>query len=426
MNVKIEKLVYGGEGLGHAEGHTVFVPFVLPGEVVAIRPVQRKKKLVRGALIQVAQPSPERIAPACPHFTACGGCHYQHIPCAIQLAYKVEILRETLWRLGRVQWAGDIHAHASPPFGYRNRAQWKIRATPEAARAASVVGYHRGGSSAVLPVEACPVLAPRLEKALQALRDLAACGQLPATLREVEAFADSPGDRLLLNASCTDFDGTGDSLQELFRSALGADSILLHHIGQDRFELSGPGFIHYRVAESAYRVGHLSFFQVNRFLLDELVAAVQGDARGAMALDLFAGVGLFAVPLAKRFSRVVAIESNEAAVRDLQANAEAAQAGIESRPQEVARYLASCKESPEFVVLDPPRAGLGAEAAAHLRDLRPGRIAYLSCDPATLARDLAALAAPGGAPALRIREIHLFDLFPQTYHIETLVHLERA
>src|ERR1700730_6983030 len=125
MDVTIEKLIYGGEGLAHHQGSTVFVPFVLPGEIAEAIPVGRKRKFVRAQLNRVIEPLPQRIAPSCPHFGICGGCDYQHIPYEGQLQYKTEILRETLWRLGRVDWPGEIKVHGSPAWKYRSRAQWK-------------------------------------------------------------------------------------------------------------------------------------------------------------------------------------------------------------------------------------------------------------------------------------------------------------
>src|SRR5713226_8091834 len=138
MDVKIEKLVYGGEGLAHHDGHTVFVPFVLPEEVVTVRALEQKKKFVRGHVERMLEPSPQRALPPCRHFTVCGGCHYQHISYEAQLEYTTAILRETLWRIGRVKWEAPIHAHASPPFGYRNRGQWKVRRD---AHAKLAIGY---------------------------------------------------------------------------------------------------------------------------------------------------------------------------------------------------------------------------------------------------------------------------------------------
>ena len=184
----------------------------------------------------------------------------------------------------------------------------------------------------------------------------------------------------------------------------------------------GPGFLDYQAGGIAYRVGHFSFFQVNRFLVEELAReVVEREEGGRLALDLFAGVGLFSVPLAKRFERVVSVESNPAAARDLETNMRG-QGTIEVRTAEVERFLERTKERPELVVLDPPRAGLTPECRSiALRRLRPARITYVSCEPPTLARDLASFAKAG----YDCSEVHLFDLFPQTFHMETVVRLRR-
>ncbi len=422
MNVKIEKLVYGGEGLGHSEGQTVFVPYVLPGEVVAVRPTERKKKFVRGQLQHVLTAAPERTVAACPHFAACGGCHYQHIPYEEQLRYKSEILRETLWRIGRVQWEGEIRAHPSPPFGYRNRAQWKVRPLGER----PAIGYFRGGSTALLPVEQCPILSPRLEHALGALRGLAANQRLPETLREIEVFVDERDEKFLVNASCTEFAGAPEELAEALRGLPGAESVLLHESSRDRFELFGPGYIPYRVGDAALRVGHLSFFQVNRHLVEEMARVATEDASGGLALDLYSGVGLFTLPLASRCERVIAVESNEAAARDLQENLSAYSWHAQAVWADVEQFLAGHAERPETALLDPPRAGVPTAALDRLAEIGPPRMTYVSCDPATLARDLHRLAGTSEAPGpYAIAEVHLFDVFPQTYHIETIVRLTR-
>ncbi len=424
MNIKIEKLVYGGEGLGHHEGHAVFVPFVLPEEVVEVHPVERKKKFIRGRVEQVVTPSPQRTTPPCPHFGVCGGCHYQHIPYEAQVDHKAQILRETLGRIGRLEWKGPISSHPSPPFGYRNRAQWKIRPAGEDSKAA--IGYHQARSSSLCVVEECPILSPRLAEVLVALSRLLMQEKLPATLREVEAFVDSTDTKVLLNVSTESFEGPPEQLADAFRSALpGVETILLHESRRDRFELFGPGFIRYGVGENSYRVGHLSFFQMNRFLVEELVRGVLEKERGGLALDLFAGVGLFTVSLARSFDRVVGVEANLAAARDLQANIEQSGPSAQHVNLEVESFLAAWTETPDLVVLNPPRAGV-PRALTRLKKIAPARITYLSCDPSTLARDLGVLTGPGnGSNSYEIREIHLFDLFPQTYHIESLVRLCR-
>jgi 23S rRNA (uracil1939-C5)-methyltransferase len=426
MRVTIEKLIYGGEGLAHHDGHTVFVPFVLPGEETEVETVEQKKKFIRGRAQKLLTASAERIAPACRHFSACGGCHYQHIPYDAQLRYKTQILRETLERIGRVKWEGPIAAHASPPWGYRNRAQWKVRplAHADAARDAATrlgIGYFRAGSTALCAVEECPILSPRLAETLAALRRVIASGEMPATLREVEVFADSADARIILNGSFAGFHASAATLVSKFRRSLPwLESVLLIDTTSNRMDLDGPGYLHTEVCGTRFRVGHMSFFQVNRFLAEEMTRVVAEGDGGSLALDLFAGVGLFAAALAPKFKRVIAVEANPASARDL-AESLAPMANTEAREADVDAFLSSCKVTPDLAVIDPPRAGMSPAALARLTKLAPPRIAYVSCDPSTLARDLAILTAADYA----IEELHLFDLFPQTFHIESLVRLTR-
>jgi 23S rRNA (uracil1939-C5)-methyltransferase len=430
MDVTIEKLIYGGEGLAHHEGATVFVPFVLPGERVGVAPMEQKKKFVRARVERIVEASAERVAGRCPHFGVCGGCDYQHIPYEAQLRYKSEILRETLGRLGRIEWTGEITTHASPPWEYRNRAQWKIRPLVDAATDAKAgaadgkdklgIGYFRANSTALCAVKDCSIISPLLLKTLLALREALAGGALPRGLREIEAFGDAADAKLLLTATFAGFPSRAAEHAETFRRlAPEIASLLFHDPSHDRMELFGPGFLDYEVGGTAYRVGHLSFFQVNRFLIEELTREiVEREQGGRLALDLFAGVGLFSVPLAKRFERVVSVESNPAAARDLETNMRS-RGTIEVRTAEVERFLERTKERPELVVLDPPRAGLTPEAIQRITKIAPALITYVSCEPPTLARDLASFAKAG----YECTEVHLFDLFPQTFHIEAVVRL---
>ena len=303
MELTIEKLIYGGEGLAHHDGSTVFVPFVLPAERIAAAPVEQKKKFVRARVERVLEASSERITPFCPHFAICGGCDYQHIPYEAQLEFKSGILRETLRRLGKIDWTGPITLHASPPLGYRNRAQWKIRPL-DSGKPALGIGYFRANSTALCPVEDCRILSPLLLKTLLALRGALASGSLPRELREIEAFVDAEDSRILLTASFAGFPPRPTDLAEKVRGSVpGLESLVFYDASHDRMELFGPGYLNYAVGGRSYRVGHFSFFQVNKFLVEELARAVgDGETRGETALDLFAGVGLFSLPLAERLS----------------------------------------------------------------------------------------------------------------------------
>jgi len=426
MEVTIEKLIYGGEGLAHHDGSTIFVPFVLPAERVVVAPVEQKKKFIRARVERVLEPSPDRAAAHCPHFTVCGGCDYQHIAYDAQLKYKREILRETLRRIGRIDWTGEITAHPSPPWGYRNRAQWKLRPIGENAAGGMAIGYLRANSSALCAVEDCPILSPLLLKTFLALRSVAAEGMFPRELREIEAFAGVNDTKILLTATFAGFPSRKQELADNLKRILPElESLLFHDPTRERMELDGAGHIEAEAAGSKYRVGHFSFFQVNRFLVDELVKEVaEPENDGRLALDLFAGVGLFSVALAQRFSRVVAVESNPAAARDLEFNASGRPLGgraVEVRSADVEPFLAKFKDHPDLVVLDPPRAGLTPSIVRSLARVAPPRITYVSCDPPTLARDLAAFTGSG----YEISGVHLFDLFPQTFHMEAVVHLRR-
>src|SRR5262250_2174856 len=200
LSLSIEKLVYGGNGLAHADGNTIFVPYVLPGEEVRASAKKRQKKLLWADLLEVVFPAKQRGKPMCPHFQKCGGCHYQHISAAEQLRLKKEILRETLSRLGGIPWNGEIVEHVAEPYGYRNRAQWAVRAGMPRA-----LGYFLPESSVILPIDQCPVLSPLLAKTFLRLQDLTRSGTLPAGVQEIEAFADSTDERIGLNAAFDKF-----------------------------------------------------------------------------------------------------------------------------------------------------------------------------------------------------------------------------
>ncbi len=407
--------------MGHSEGVAVFVPFVAPGETVTVRLDAHKKKFARGHVEKFLETSPQRVAARCPYFTRCGGCHYQHLPYDAQLSYKREILLETLARLGAVRWAGPVEVHASPPFGYRNRAQWKVRP----ATAGPEIGYVEANSETLCAVDQCPILSPRLEDTLARLHGLVGRREIPAALAEVEAFADGEDERILLGASFTHFGGiTAAVLGGLLSEAIPAiESLLLHDASRDRFELLGPGYLKYRVGDRRYRVGHLSFFQVNRFLVGALAQRAAAGAAGSLALELYAGVGLFSLPLAAGFERVISVEGNPAATRDLAENARSvADSGgtIQVRTQDAEEFLLRTQEHPDLILLDPPRSGLSEAVRARLASIGSPEIRYVSCDPATLARDLKVL-----CETYEVVGMELFDLFPQSFHLETLVRLRR-
>jgi 23S rRNA (uracil1939-C5)-methyltransferase len=412
------KLIYGGEALGHHAGRTVLVPRVLPGERVEVEEVRIAKGVVHARPLRVLQAAPQRIDPPCPYFGRCGGCHYQHLNPELQSASKQEILRETLRRLGRIDWKGEIPLRAGPPWNYRNQAQFKIGRQPGGQ---VELGFFEAQSHRVFPVDTCLILSPRLNAVLGELRQ-PEWAQGLASLREIDLVADEPNEEVMITLQAEAAGGEGEQVgRKLLEEIPGAVCVAL--ASKNRFRVLGKPALHYSIGDTRYRVSPGSFFQVSRFLTLELVASVIGEERGELALDLFAGVGLFSLPLARRFERVVATEANPTAALDLKANAEAnglpnLRVAGETTYDFLRRFA---QAEPDLVVMDPPRAGVDTGSLKLLSALRPRKIHYLSCSPPTLARDLSFLACHG----YQLHSLELFDLFPQTYHIEALAKLAR-
>src|SRR5215470_13249312 len=352
LQLLIEKMVYGGDGLSHAEGDTVFVPFVLPGEQVKAEQLSRKRKLVWAKPLAIATAHARRVKPFCPHFGVCGGCHYQHASYDQQVKVKLEILRETLSRMGGVNWPGEIRTHTAQPMHYRNRAQWAVRhANPRA------LGYFLPETNTIMPVDRCEILSLSLADTFFRLQELTRGGSLPEEVLEIEAFADSTDTKIALNVAFKHFGAPVAQFTRLFRDALPSlESLLLLDQKTNRFELSGPGYLIQHAGGYEFRVSHLSFFQVNRFLTEDLLNAVLAGARGDSALDLYAGVGFFTLPLSKQFQRVVSVDANLSATRNLRENAERAGLAVVSENEHTEEFLKKTSETPDFVVLDPPRA----------------------------------------------------------------------
>jgi 23S rRNA (uracil1939-C5)-methyltransferase len=463
----IEKLIYGGDGLArlpanphsdekHERGKAVFVPFVLAGEKVDATLTEQKPGFARAKAVDIIESSPHRVQPACPYFSACGGCHYQHASYEHQLEIKKEILRETLRRMAKLALPCEIEVHPSPPWNYRNRSRLQVRTRPQFA-----AGYFKLASRELLAVEECPISSPLINRGLTALWQSGRSAKVPGGVREVEFFANADDTQLLLEVGCAS-DARRASVRvwaEELRTAMpeiagvvafreanpgnrkpGAQEILI---------AVGDASVTYQTQRAAYRVSAGSFFQTNRHLTDELVKIVTAGRSGDLALDLYAGVGLFSTALACDFRHIVSVEPSHLSSTDLSynrpANGETIQATAEQyltrqendRQEKVGQENAR-RENPErstnaaplppairrsdLVVVDPPRSGLGDRVAQLLAKLGSEQITYVSCDPATLARDLLPLLAAG----YRVENVHLVDLFPQTYHVETIVHMAKG
>ena len=416
----IEKPIYGGAFLARDEGKAVFVPLTLPGEQVRARIVEEKRNHATAEAEEIVAPSQDRVAQKCPHFGACGGCNYQHANYEAQLRFKEAILRETLIRAG-ISAPEHIDILSADPWGYRNRIRLAFDANGRP-------GYRGRRSHGIVTISECSIAAPLLVRAGLAIGAMAkklAPGALPS---EVSLFCDRDESAMLVGfttsaAAKFKLDEVCARLRAEIPELAGAECIVEGRDGRPARTGArwGAESIAYNAAGFNYQVGHGSFFQVNRWLVDALVERVTQGQSGRLAWDLFAGVGLFARQLAPGFGRVIAVESAPASTAALAKNLTGTSASaVKSTTLEFVRRAAR-GERPDLIVLDPPRTGLDAESAKLLAKIAASALVYVSCDPATLARDLRALIANGYA----IDSVTLADLFPQTFHLESAVRLRR-
>ena len=423
MNLTIEKMVYGGDGLARLpDRKAVFLPFVLPGEEVDASIAREKSSFARAVVTQVLKASGKRVQAPCPYFGECGGCHYQHTDYQTQLEIKSAILRETLLRNGKLDWTGEIIRHSAEPFNYRNRTRLKVRTGPDFA-----LGYHQLGSHNLLPIKQCPISSPAVNKVIEQMWEIGLAGGIPAGVTEIEFFVDHADSRVVLEImqkpNTTGIREFAGELQNRITNIQGVSIFSEAPTGgaappEFKESVGNPSLL-YQVGEKAFRVTAGSFFQTNRHLTSELVKTVVSDFFGNIALDLYSGVGLFANHLAKRFTQVFAVESAPMSSADLQTNVLKNVVPVKTATEQ---FLPRCLNmNPDIVVVDPPRAGLGPKVTQLLAALRVKRISYVSCDPATLARDVRLLLETG----YHVEEVHLVDLFPQTFHIESVVRLAR-
>jgi 23S rRNA (uracil1939-C5)-methyltransferase len=433
LQLTIEKLIYGGDGLArlpadeHGPGKAVFVPFVLEGERIEASMVEQKRSFARGRADAILQASPHRVKPICPYFLRCGGCHYQHASYEHQLEIKVAVLKENLRRTAKLELETSVTVHASPPWKYRNRTRLKVRTVPEFA-----LGYYKLGSHELLAVEECPVSSLLINRAIAAFWKMGRERTVPDGIHEVEFFVNAEDTQLLVEASCEP--GTPSTPVREWAGAV--QSALPEITGMVVFKARPSGMtapvepkamasfgareITYRTDDASYRVSAGAFFQINRHLINDLVKIVAQEYSGDRALDLYAGVGLFSTILSRRFAQVIAVETSQTSHADLLYNSPDNVKAVRATTVDFLRGVAR-KLKPELVVVDPPRSGLGESVVQSLVGLGAHRITYISCDPATASRDLAGLLSAG----YRIEQVHLVDLFPQTYHLESVFHLAR-
>ena len=378
----MERILPGGMGLAHAGGKTVFVSLAAPGDRLRVRVDREQGNVLFASIEEIIAPSPLRIEPPCPYFGRCGGCDFQQLTYETQLAAKAEIIRDCLHRIARLESVPEFVVTPSPDnWRYRMRATWQID------RERGTIGYYERGSRRVCDVVDCVVLRPALQDKLEDVR-ATDWRQLPEGLKHLDVVQGEDG--VSFAPAFADF-----QTREL--------------------SLTVRGEVYHFNAEA--------FFQINPSLLGPLIDFALAGASGESVLDLYCGVGLFTLPLARLFKNVVGVEANPAAARFARRNLQyAGLANARVITATVTDWFRSNRVGPvDFVLLDPPRAGAESAVIKGILDVRPSAISYVSCDPATLARDLKKLIAGGYA----IDSIAAFDLFPQTHHVETVVHLRR-
>jgi 23S rRNA (uracil1939-C5)-methyltransferase len=412
IELHLTDVAHGGAALGRHEGKVVFVPYAIPDEEVLVEIVEDKGRYARGRLVEVLSPSVQRVSPPCPHFgghataaaVGCGGCHWQHIAYEAQLEFKQRIVQDQLKRIGRFESVPVKPVIESPePWHYRNHVQLAL---DENGR----LGFMAAESQQVVPIEECHIMHPSLDEIFIAL-DL----ELPDLKRLSLRCGVNTGQRMVV------FETHEDEPFEL-EVDLPISCVFLLSDGRTA-TLIGQEYISEVLAGQEYRISASSFFQVNTPQAEELVRLVRGylaPTGNEVLLDAYCGVGVFGLSLAGEVGQVIGVEESSSAVADACFNASLADNAefVEGKVEEV---LPSLEAPIGLAILDPPRQGCASEALTALAGLTPDKIVYVSCDPATLARDTRRLVQAG----YQLVEVQPVDMFPQTYHIESVAFLRR-
>ncbi len=419
-------LAYGGDALGRIHDETsgdrvVFVPFAMPGERVRVQLVEQRRSFARGRLLEVLEPSHDRIVPRCRHFGACGGCHYQHMPYELQLQAKANILRDQFRRIGHIDNPPVQQAVPSPDaWYYRNQVQFHL--TPEGRLAYVVAGpeRHQGeqylSTHSLLAITECHLPEPALNNLWPQLEFEPGMDIQRVSIRQGK-------DEELMVA----LESTGPELPGL---EVESGISVVHSHDEHTAVLAGSDHITLQVLGRDFRVSAPSFFQVNTPMVARMVQHVLagiaslrggGSSRRSNFLDVYCGVGLFSAFLAPECERLIGIESSPSACEDFAANLDELE-NVELYEDAAENVLPALAVHPDIILVDPPRAGVEAAALDAIVRMQPATVVYVSCDPSTLARDAARLVKGG----YHITSVTPFDLFPQTYHIESITWFENV
>ncbi|MFM8424340.1 MAG: class I SAM-dependent RNA methyltransferase [Chloroflexota bacterium] len=401
--ITLEKLTYGGEAMGRlSDGRAVFVPFGLPGETVRIQLTQEKQNFARGEILEILKPSPDRITAKCKHFTQCGGCHYQNLPYKKQQLAKADILRDQLQRIGKIENPIVQPTVASPKqWNYRNHVQFHLTDDGK-------VGFINARGNATLPIEECYLPEPTIDAFRNDLQF-----ESRMNLERVSLRSGTDDDIMLILESET---------EEKPELEIEADISIVHIYEDHPVVIAGSNALTIQILGKDFHVSAPSFFQVNTPMAEKMVQHLQAqlptpDSQFTL-IDLYCGVGLFSKFFASKYAKVIGIESAPSSCEDFAINLDEFDNVelYEGAAEEILPALAPQLTEPIHMIVDPPRAGIDKFAIDAILQINPQVIAYVSCDPSTLARDAARLIKGG----YTLQNVTPFDLFPQTYHIESI------
>jgi 23S rRNA (uracil1939-C5)-methyltransferase len=402
--ITLTTLTYGGDAMGRLpDGRAVFVPFGLPNERVRLRLVEQKRGFARGELLEVLGSAPERIQPRCKHFTICGGCHYQNLSYERQLTAKTDILRDQLKRIGKLENPTVNAMVASPePWNYRNHMQFHLTKEGQ-------VGFVNAKGNGVFPISECHLPDETINTFWPQLEFESNMGMGRISLRSGQ------DDELMLILE--------SDQPETPELEVEADISIVHIFDDHPVVIAGQDHFYIDILGKDFRVSAGSFFQVNTKMAEKMVAYLLEKlplTSSSIVLDVYCGVGLFSNFLAPKCARLIGIESSVSACEDFAFNLDEFDNVelYEGTAEDVIQHL---EARPDIVIVDPPRAGLEKVVVDGILKLNPRVLAYVSCDPSTLARDAARLINGG----YRLVDVTPFDLFPQTYHIESISIFER-
>lgn len=412
IRLQTERPAYGGTAIGRHDGKVCFVEGAIPGEHVEARIIEEKNDYFRAATVAILEPSPDRIAPACPLYGTCGGCQQQHIAYHRQISLKQEILADTLRRIGKLDVALTEPLADAHPWAYRHRAQFKSNG--------SLLGFYRAGSRDIVDVVQCPVLCEGISGILKNIRAV-----LSQNVRIASALSDIHvvSNNITTAALCRVRVGSDLPLTdfEFFRAEAKLAGLIVH-VGHQEIGRLGEPVVVFSLLGMQYATQADSFFQGHWRLNERVVAAVRDALQplaGKRILDLYAGAGNFSLPLAASGAAVIAVEEHAGAVAG----------GLDNCARnriDLIRFVQSPLEhyvpdAPiDAIILDPPRPGLANCVTETILRTNAQRIVYVSCNPSTFARDLRKLSS-----AYEITEARLIDFFPQTYHLEAMAVLEK-